>query len=64
MQQDDKEPAPARKVRMQPDGANEGEFAIIEASTLFGRSREIGISHEGALYRLKITRQGKLILNK
>ena len=25
---------------------------------------EIGIEHHGALYRLKITRQGKLILNK
>ena len=25
---------------------------------------EIGIDHDGSLYRLKITRQGKLILNK
>lgn len=31
---------------------------------LFDGLREVGIEHGGALYRLKITRQGKLILNK
>ncbi|MBN9046507.1 MAG: hemin uptake protein HemP [Rhizobiales bacterium] len=31
---------------------------------LFGTCREVGIEHGGSLYRLKITRQGKLILNK
>lgn len=31
---------------------------------LFGDAIEIGIRHHGAHYRLKITRQGKLILNK
>lgn len=40
------------------------EAAIIDARALFGSAREITIKHEGALYRLKITRQGKLILNK
>ena len=34
------------------------------SSTLFPGEHEIGIEHHGALYRLKITRQGKLILNK
>ena len=37
---------------------------IVESRELFGRLTEIGIMHEGSLYRLKITRQGKLILNK
>ncbi|MAY63338.1 MAG: hemin uptake protein HemP [Rhizobiales bacterium] len=37
---------------------------VVESSDLFGRLSEIGIMHEGSLYRLKITRQGKLILNK
>jgi hemin uptake protein HemP len=37
---------------------------IIPSSTLFQDRREITISHEGAMYRLRITRQGKLILNK
>ncbi|WP_407864854.1 hemin uptake protein HemP [Phyllobacterium phragmitis] len=31
---------------------------------LFEGSTEVGIEHAGSLYRLKITRQGKLILNK
>jgi hemin uptake protein HemP len=34
------------------------------SSELFEGSTEVGIEHAGALYRLKITRQGKLILNK
>ena len=36
----------------------------IPSSALFSDRREITITHEGALYRLRITRQGKLILNK
>ena len=40
------------------------DLEIVDASRLFGSSREIGIRHGGSLYRLKITRQGKLILNK
>ena len=36
----------------------------VTSEALFGGQREIGIDHRGALYRLKITRQGKLILNK
>ncbi|KXF77797.1 hypothetical protein ATN84_08600 [Paramesorhizobium deserti] len=34
------------------------------SSELFDGSTEVGIEHAGSLYRLKITRQGKLILNK
>nr|WP_244598184.1 hemin uptake protein HemP [Pseudohoeflea suaedae] len=37
---------------------------VVESRELFGRLSEIGIMHDGSLYRLKITRQGKLILNK
>lgn len=37
---------------------------IIDSDTIFRGEREIGIEHHGALYRLKVTRQGKLILNK
>lgn len=36
----------------------------LESGELFSGAREIAINHAGALYRLKITRQGKLILNK
>ena len=31
---------------------------------LFGGATEIGIAHQGLVYRLRITRQGKLVLNK
>lgn len=39
-------------------------MAIFDTRVLFGSAREIGINHDGSLYRLRITRQGKLILNK
>ncbi|MEO3385653.1 hemin uptake protein HemP [Mesorhizobium sp. CAU 1741] len=37
---------------------------VVTSDSLFRGSHEIGIEHEGSMYRLKITRQGKLILNK
>ncbi|OJT96160.1 MAG: hemin uptake protein HemP [Rhizobium sp. 63-7] len=37
---------------------------VIDTSDLFAGDSEVIIRHEGALYRMKITRQGKLILNK
>jgi hemin uptake protein HemP len=36
----------------------------VSSEALFKGLYEIGINHGGSLYRLKITRQGKLILNK
>lgn len=35
-----------------------------DTGTLFAGRREIVIRHAGADYRMKITKQGKLILNK
>ncbi|MET0170608.1 MAG: hemin uptake protein HemP [Aliihoeflea sp.] len=40
------------------------ELRRVKSSDLFAGQTEIGIDHGGSLYRLKITRQGKLILNK
>ncbi|PZM14156.1 hemin uptake protein HemP [Rhizobium tubonense] len=37
---------------------------IVESADVFRGQSEVMIRHEGAIYRLKITRQGKLILNK
>lgn len=37
---------------------------ILPASDLLGAEREVGLLHEGALYRLRLTRAGKLILTK
>lgn len=36
----------------------------VTSDDLFRGRREIAIEHAGSFYRLKITRQGKLILNK
>ncbi len=37
---------------------------VIDSVTLFGSRREVQIRHKGAIYTLRETRQGKLILNK
>ena len=36
----------------------------LSSESLFQGTTEIAIDHSGSVYRLKITRQGKLILNK
>lgn len=38
--------------------------SVIASTDLFAGATEILISHAGMHYRLRITRQGKLILNK
>lgn len=42
----------------------EGTLPSYDTQTLFAGRREIVIHHAGADYRMKITKQGKLILNK
>jgi hemin uptake protein HemP len=37
---------------------------VLASDDLFRGRTEIAIDHFGAVYRLRITRQGKLILNK
>ena len=37
---------------------------VIETRELFGQEKEVRILHHGIEYRLRITRQGKLILTK
>lgn len=37
---------------------------VYSSKNLFGSTKEVGIEHEGFFYRLRITKQGKLILNK
>jgi hemin uptake protein HemP len=36
----------------------------IRSEELFGARREVQIEHRGETYRLRVTRQGKLILTK
>ena len=38
--------------------------AILDTEKLFGKEREIHLSHRGEIYRLRITSQQKLILTK
>ncbi|MFC5757696.1 MULTISPECIES: hemin uptake protein HemP [unclassified Rhizobium] len=40
------------------------DIRVLESGDLFAGTNEIMIRHDGLIYRLKITRQGKLILNK
>ena len=37
---------------------------VVQAKQLFGERREIVIEYEGERYKLRITRRGKLILQK
>ena len=46
------------------DGGIPGEAPVVEAATLFGRHRQVVIGHNGCRYVLRITKHGKLILNK
>ena len=50
---------PFRRTYRQPAAVR-----TVTSQSLFQGDFEIGIDHAGSLYRLKITRQGKLILNK
>jgi hemin uptake protein HemP len=51
-----------------PDPAAPGKVRapapMFTTEELFGSAIEIGIAHHGETYRLRITRQGKLVLNK
>ena len=48
-----------------PEGAaNLGEAPAITFESLGQGSREVLIEHHGQIYRLRETRNGKLILNK
>ena len=40
------------------------ESPVIDAASLFGEHREIGLELDGVRYRLRITRRNKLILQK
>ena len=37
---------------------------VFTTEQLFGSTNEIAIVHQGQTYRLRTTRQGKLVLNK
>ena len=60
-------PAPDSELIAQKSGAADDaqtQEAVYSSSDLFGDKTEIRIEHHGALYRLRITRSGGLLLNK
>jgi hemin uptake protein HemP len=44
--------------------ANDDEPRVVQAEELFAGKREVWIDLDGVRYRLRITRRGKLILQK
>lgn len=44
--------------------SSELKMQFFNSAQLFGKNNEIQIMHEGELYRIRITRNGKLIMNK
>jgi hemin uptake protein HemP len=53
-----------KKPTPQPPPAGAPQIRIVESTEIFRGQSEIMIRHDGVIYRMKITRQGKLILNK
>jgi len=58
------ESAPTTPDTTQPDKQVAGQTLVVESLDLFHGQREVCILHEGERYRLRITRRGKLILQK
>ncbi len=56
-------PVPVGDAAQAVDDAPQ-ETVSIDSATLFGRASEVRIAHRGAVYRLKQTSLGKLILTK
>jgi uncharacterized protein (UPF0210 family) len=50
------------KVMVPAGGGARGD--MIDSHSLFGKGNEIAIRHGDHVYRLRITRNGRLILNK
>lgn len=47
-----------------PDPSHDSPPRRITSDQLFQGAREVRVTHAGAVYRLTLTRQGKLILTK
>lgn len=45
-----------------PEG--EGQARVMRSDEIFQGGREVRIEHEESVYRLRLTRKGKLILHK
>ena len=64
MKTDANENAAPRTTTPTPAGRRGGPSGPIDSRRLFAEANEVTILHGGELYRLRVTRNGKLILNK
>ena len=67
MLEDDKQGTAETSIRtcgQAADTSRDNSRIVIDAGELFAGRREVDIRHAGQVYRLRITRNGKLILNK
>ncbi len=48
----------------EPPKEQETQRRVVEARQLLGEDNEVWIQHYGVLYRLRLTRRGRLILTK
>ncbi len=55
---------PDKLEKSSPPTTGHDPAPVVQAKELFGECREIVIEHEGERYKLRITRRGKLILQK
>jgi hemin uptake protein HemP len=55
---------PVPKPAVLPTRAQESQREVVLSQQLLGERRWVLIEHEGQIYRLQATRQGKLILTK
>lgn len=53
-----------KEVGERDDEPEAGPERVLRAEELFGNRREVWIELDGVRYRLRITRRGKLILQK
>lgn len=53
-----------RPVELMQPGTPSAGTAVLDSADLLQGQREILIRHQGHVYRLQATRQGKLILTK
>ena len=58
------ETTPLPNIAASPTAATNPPSSVIDAARLFGEAKEIQIELDGVRYRLRITRRGKLILQK
>lgn len=58
------QPAQAAAQSMPAEAAQVGHVPVLPSAQLLRGQKAVSIDHNGSLYRLQTTRQGKLILTK